>query len=119
MAGSAGYGVRGLAVGERGHVLRVDVLRHGDHNAGVGFDGICVGGVVEALGLRILGVAEAALNAEGRSESHHGFNEVLSADVLGEHLEVGGFWHLARCASGCARRSGRWGWWSLSQRERG
>jgi hypothetical protein len=84
-------GGRGLELGEK---RLIDLLAHAHHYAGAVFHGVVVGGEVEVAdcgGRRgVLGVAVVALYAELVFELVHDGDDLVTGEVLGEDLEIGG-----------------------------
>ena len=57
-------------------ILVIDVADHADHDASRLLSGILIGGKVQLLSLRILGMAESALHPEFLSIANHQHNDV-------------------------------------------
>jgi hypothetical protein len=117
VACSAGDRIGRLAIAYLGEVFGVEVSGHSDHHAGLVFDRVRVGGEVVAPGLGVSGVAELAFHAEVSLILMHEFDDLVSGDVFGESLDVGG---IGTWAPG--RPGGLRGWWDggsfLRQHER-
>lgn len=90
MAGAAANSVLGFGIGELGEVLLVDGHGHFDHYPGAILPGVGVGGEVEAACCRAFGVAVVALDAKGACELAHYVYYLISGEVFGKHLKIGG-----------------------------
>jgi hypothetical protein len=116
MAGAAGDGVLGLGIGQLREVVGVEIVGHFDHESGLVFDRVRVGGEVVALGLRVASVAVLTLNAERAFVLVHDVDDLISGEGFGKNLEVGRVGtRSAGWSRGLCRRSG--GGSVLSQRK--
>ena len=112
MAGTAGDGIGRHASAQLREIFGVDVGSHPDHHAGFFFDGVRIRGEVVAFGLGVAGVTELAFDAEVSRVLTHLLNDLVSGDVFGESLDVGGIGPRAAgligpCRLSCRRSSGR------------
>ena len=107
VTGTAGDGIGGLAIGQLGQVFGVDVVGHPDHHARLLFDRIRIGGEIGAFCLRVACVTEGAFDAEVTLVLVHKSNDLVSRDVFGESLDVGGIG---------TRSAGLTGPWGLGRR---
>ena len=82
MAGAAGDRVFGLGVSQLREVSGVEVVGHFDHQAGLVFDRVCIGGEVVAFGFGVARVAVFALNAECAFVLMHDFDDLIAVDQL-------------------------------------
>ena len=110
MAGAAGdmlvLGHRVRVVNLR-HVLLVNGVGHRNHGARDGLVVLSVGRKIELVGLRIHRVAEIAFHSKGARKTTHNFDQVLTRDILRQHLQVYWFWQWAsRMSPGVALRRG-------------
>jgi len=106
MAGAAGDGVLGLGISQLREVVGVEIVGHFDHQAGLVFDRVRVGGEVVAFGLWVASVAVLALNAECAFVLMHDVDDLISGEGFGKSLEVG--WVGTRASRrSCGLRRGR------------
>jgi len=94
MAGAAGDGH--IGIGNFGHVVHVDVLGHGVHQARGGLLRLGVVGIVEpwaSVGADVVGVggvAGTAMRTERALPLFHDLVNLISGQILGQDFEIGG-----------------------------
>jgi hypothetical protein len=101
MAGPARHGlICGCRIGilYLRHVLGIDIVRHGDHDASNRFVRVSIGCEVGAVRLWIFGVTELAFDAEGSCIAAHHGKQVGDGNVFRKHLQVGRFGNRATLA---------------------